>query len=135
MSARAVMPGPARWAVRLSLLWLLAGSLVGAWLLAAGAGWMAAPGGRWLLAHADWMRFGWMTQFALGVACWILPRLPREPKFGPALPMIGGFVVLNVGLLLVTLGLLFAGRLLVVAGLLGVLFSLQARLRLRAGAR
>lgn len=57
----------------------------------------AAIGG-WLLVHVDLLLVGWMVQLAMGVAYWILPRLPKtvtqRGRYGFAL---GAAVMLNIG--------------------------------------
>jgi hypothetical protein len=82
--------------IRTSLVCLLAGSLAGAWLLA-GAG-----GGRMDLAemHRELMLSGWVDQFALGTAAWILPRMRGAgSRQGGAAGWIG-YGLLNGGVLL-----------------------------------
>ncbi|RMF12593.1 MAG: hypothetical protein D6761_12460, partial [Candidatus Dadabacteria bacterium] len=60
--------------IRCALGWLVAGSIVGvlAAMQSTGLAILAVP----LHIHWHWMFFGWMTQFALSVAWWILPRFP-----------------------------------------------------------
>lgn len=64
--------------VRLSLLWLLAGFIVGGLMLVD----REIPG-NWRLwaqpTHGHMLFVGWFLQFALGIAYWLLPR-KRSPE-------------------------------------------------------
>lgn len=92
------MPPLSRWAVRLALVYLGVGITLGALILAQkGLGslpwaWTA------LGAHVELMLIGWMTQFALGIAYWILPRLPGAAPRGNVLLAGSAFIMLNLGL-------------------------------------
>ncbi|SMO54664.1 hypothetical protein [Gracilimonas mengyeensis] len=68
------MPLISRWMIRLSLVYLLLGLTAGSLMLINKA-WMVHPL-LWaaLPAHIEWMIFGWIIQFTLGTAYWILPR-------------------------------------------------------------
>ncbi len=96
------MPRLSRWAIRLSLLYLLAGFTIGALLLVnKGTGWN--PGlWRWFAAHQDFLLLGWMGQFSLGVAYWAFPRYRGNHRGNPALA-VASLLLLNLGL-----GLTFA---------------------------
>lgn len=64
--------------VRLSLLWLLAGFIVGGLMLVD----RDIPGSWRLWAqptHGHMLFVGWVLQFALGIAYWLLPR-KRSPE-------------------------------------------------------
>ena len=96
------MPRFSGWAVRTALIYLLFGFTAGGLMLAHRgmpfAGWVW----RLLAAHVEWLLVGWAAQLALGVAYWILPRLPggvrgREPLVWSA------YALLNLGLLAVAL--------------------------------
>lgn len=60
--------------VRTALGYLLAGTILGGWLLVDKA--VHATPWIWALCplHVDWLFMGWTLQLALGVASWILPR-------------------------------------------------------------
>ena len=100
------MPGLSVWMVRLSLVHLVAGSGLGALLLAsrdlprlAGIG-----GGLWGFrnVHLETLLVGWMVQLALGVAFWILPRVGGErPR---PLLAVAGAALLNAGVLAAAAG-------------------------------
>ncbi len=94
------MPRLSLWAVRLSLLYLLAGFTIGALLLVnKGTGWN--PGiWRWFAAHHEFLLFGWMGQFSLGVGYWAFPRYRGNHRGNPTLA-VAAVVLLNLGVLLV----------------------------------
>lgn len=86
--------------VRLSLLWLLAGFIVGGAMLVD----RELPG-NWRLwaqpVHGHMLFVGWFLQFALGIAYWLLPRkrTPERP-FGYDLRWAQiAVAALNLGLL------------------------------------
>lgn len=85
--------------LRTALLYLVVGSGVGAWRLAALGGQLpAAPYLGTLHRHLVFQ--GWLAQFALGTAYWILPRyVSGRPRGRPGLAWLG-FAALNAGLAL-----------------------------------
>lgn len=91
------MPTIARIMVRAALIWQALGFSGAALLLAAKAG--VAPPIFWNLleAHIQALFFGWMIQFAGGVAYWIAPRYDAAGDRGRAWPIIGACIGLNVG--------------------------------------
>ncbi len=101
------MPGLSRLFLRLSLLHLMVGLTLGA-LLLTGKGLPAWGGRLWglLPPHVSALLWGWTTQFVMGVAYWILPRVggarPRSALAWAAL------VLLNAGLGGMYLAYLFA---------------------------
>lgn len=89
--------------VRASFAWLLAGVLVGSLML---ADW-AAPGDwrQWMQpTHGHMLFVGWLVQFALGIAYWLLPRrrTPDRPLGYDEPIAIAAVAALNLGLLLRT---------------------------------
>ena len=68
------MPRLSVWTVRLSLLYLFLGYTFGALMLAQ----KGVPFAPWVWslfpAHIDILLFGFVIQFAMGIAFWILPR-------------------------------------------------------------
>jgi hypothetical protein len=104
------MPRLSRWFVRISLLYLSAGMTLGA-LLLANKGILFAPF-LWALlpAHVEFMFLGWMSQFALGIAFWILPRLNGVFPRGNERWSWGTFVLLNAGVWLVVVAAWFPLR-------------------------
>src|SRR5574340_409831 len=116
------MPRLSIWFIRASLIYLVTGFALGAWLLAnnglnfAPSAWGVLP------SHMESLMIGWIIQLALGTAYWILPRhtkgLPRgSPVWGWT-----AFGLINLGILLAaTTGLLpaavqAAGRALEILG-------------------
>lgn len=90
--------------VRSALGWLAAGAAMGALLLGAKAVPMPAGVFRLFSLHAEALLIGWMVQFAMGVAWWILPKYPRLPERGPGAPIWTAWVLLNAGVLLAGIG-------------------------------
>jgi hypothetical protein len=90
--------------VRTALCWLAAGAAMGALLLASKA--LPLPGEVFRLfhVHSEAVLVGWMVQFAMGVAWWILPKFPRLPERGPAAPVWAAWLLLNAGVLLAGVG-------------------------------
>jgi len=94
------MPAPSRWMIRSSLIYLLVGVLIGASLLLEKAYpifpqlWVLLP------VHIEILIFGFIIQFTLGTAYWILPRfLEGKPRGNPlAAKLIVG--LLNSGIIL-----------------------------------
>lgn len=100
------MPGLSVWMVRLSLVHLVAGSGLGALLLASRDLVRLAEigGGLWGFrnVHLETLLVGWMVQLALGVAFWILPRIGGErPRAELA---VAGAALLNAGVLAAAVG-------------------------------
>ncbi len=97
------MPRLSRWFVRAALLYLVAGSTLGAALLAR-KGLPLPPGLRaWLPTHVEFLLVGWVLQLAFGVAYWILPRMPGGFRPRPWAAWMA-FVLLNGGIGLAGLG-------------------------------
>jgi hypothetical protein len=89
--------------IRASLICLLLGSMAGAALLG-GILRSPVPALPFRAAHLDLMLFGWLVQFVLGVAHWILPRHATLPERGPAVPVWSAFVLFQAGLVLALMG-------------------------------
>jgi uncharacterized membrane protein YidH (DUF202 family) len=98
------MPFPSVLLVRTALCWLAAGVAMGALLLASKAAPLPAGVLRLFHAHSEAVLVGWMVQFAMGVAWWILPKYPRLPERGPAAPVWAAWLLLNVGVVLAGVG-------------------------------
>jgi heme/copper-type cytochrome/quinol oxidase subunit 1 len=82
--------------LRLSLLALMVGAGLGAWLLGAEP-WSSAWLPRMRAAHVHLMLFGWLLPFVVGTAYWILPRHARGPERGPAGLATAGFWLVGLG--------------------------------------
>ena len=95
------MPLISRLMIKLSLIYLALGVTIGALMLINKA-WLISPI-LWFVIpiHIEFLIFGWIIQFTLGVAYWILPRF-LESK-GRGNKILAWFMVLflNAGILLV----------------------------------
>jgi cbb3-type cytochrome oxidase subunit 1 len=89
--------------IRLSLVALVAGTTVGA-LLLGGMPAAVRQAGALRAVHITLMLFGWLVQFVLGVAYWILPRQVVEPERGPVSLAWLAFGMFQAGVGLVMLG-------------------------------
>lgn len=128
------MPTASIWIIRLSLLWMLAGSVSGAFMhLSPGEsiGWL--PDFREF--HIPAMIFGWMLSFTMGVAWWIFPRARRNQRQhdAPAWVMLGLF---QAGLLLLIFvpSAKVTGQLMVFTGCAVIIFSILKRVKKRGHA-
>lgn len=95
------MPNLSVWAIRASLVYLMAGFTIGAAMLW-NRGVQLDPR-LWLLlsAHIEFLLVGWILQLTVGVAYWILPRHRTTPKRGNPWLAWASVAMLNVGILLV----------------------------------
>jgi len=92
------MPRLSVWFLRSALAYLAVGFTLGAWLLTQkGTGWFPWSW-RFLSWHIDTLLVGWMTQLAMGVAFWILPRFGT--RRGNVRLAWAAWVSVNAGLLL-----------------------------------
>lgn len=127
------MPRLSTWLVRVSLVCLVAGALLGAALLSAPATPALRGLERLVPAHVELMLVGWLVQLAMGVAYWILPRAGGDR---PASGLAGaGAAGVAVGLAAAVAGtaaamprLVTVGRALELAG--AALFGLHVVIRL-----
>lgn len=71
---------------------------------------------RLLDSHVELVFVGWTVQLALGVAQWILPRLPGAQKYGRESFGWAAFALLNGGVLAVALGFLLGSSVLALVG-------------------
>ncbi len=94
------MPRLSIWTIRMSLLYLLAGATIGVFVLAdKGIG--AYPASwHWFGAHQEFLLFGWLGQFAMGIGYWAFPRYRGNHRGNPTLAG-AAVVLLNAGILLV----------------------------------
>ena len=93
------MPRLSVWFVRASLLYFLAGFLIGALILAQKG--IPYYSGVWNLfpLHMDFLLIGWFAQLAMGVDFWIVPRFSRGPLRGNEGFVWASFWLINAGLL------------------------------------
>lgn len=103
------MPSVSRVMIRAALIWQGLGALIGALLLAAKVG--AASGLVWALreAHIHILLAGWLVQFAIGVAFWIMPRHDAVGNRGDPWRAWAGCSALNLALALVVVAAALAG--------------------------
>jgi hypothetical protein len=98
------MPAPSRWLIRCSLLYLIAGFTIGAFMLIA----RTTPYYSWiwvfLPVHIEILIFGWIIQLTMGVAYWILPRFLESGSRGKSNFAWIMFICLNTGILSVIIG-------------------------------
>lgn len=80
---------------------LVLAAAVGAILLTHNAVWIDAGLRRWVPAHVESMLIGWLLQFVLAIAYWILPRYGAAHRPGRRRAAVAGAVTLNGGVLLV----------------------------------
>lgn len=130
-----------KWAVRISLIYLVVGFTIGA-LMLSNKGFAFYPAViQYLPIHIEFLMFGWFVHLIFGVAFWMFPRFtPKETGLRPR-----GFVraawvaliVLNLGLLLFALGqftqstmwFLFAGRTLEVVAIISFFVNIWPRVK------
>jgi hypothetical protein len=117
------------------MLYLAAGFTFGALMLAN----KAIPFTPWLWRlrpiHIEILLLGWIAQFAMGVAFWMLPRF--HSSRGDVRPAWAAFFLLNTGLLLAGLGamsglpawLALTGRLLEIAAVAAYAFHAWPRVK------
>src|SRR5262249_31684503 len=89
--------------VAFACMWLLVGSVAGLtssiklhqpdWLV--DQAWLTF--GRMRTVHITAVLYGWITNAALGVVLWVLPRLLRMPLMGGIWAMLGGALI-NTGI-------------------------------------
>lgn len=98
------MPRLTVWMVRTALLYLGMGFTFGA-LMLWNKGVPSNPAvWKLLFPHVEFVLVGWTAQLAMGVAFWILPRLPGAARFGNVRLAWAAFVIFNVGVLGAALG-------------------------------
>jgi hypothetical protein len=96
------MPPLTVWTVRTAFLYLVAGFTLGAALMSSTV--VNLPGWTHLLRplHVELLLIGWLVQFAIGVAFWILPRFGRQR--GNVTLAVSTVILLNAGIWLLAMG-------------------------------
>lgn len=102
------MPKVSRWMIRSSLLYLLLGVGLGALMLIHKAYPLHPAVWQLLPVHIEVTIFGWIIQFTLGTAYWMLPRFLEEPKRGNRGAAWLMVILLNLGILMVVADSLFS---------------------------
>lgn len=93
------MPLISRLMIKLSLLYLLTGVSLGTVMLINKA-WLISPALWFVLPiHIEFMLFGWIIQFTLGMAYWILPRFLETKGRGNIYLAWAMVILLNSGIL------------------------------------
>ncbi len=131
------MPPLARWFVRASLLYLVAGFTLGASMLILKAVADYGAMARLLAPHVEFVLVGWTVQLTMGVAFWILPRFEGGTSRGPEGYAVAALVLVNLGTLTAALSppfgappvLALCGRVAELAGALS--FGVHAWLRVK----
>jgi hypothetical protein len=120
--------------LRLALLHLVTGAVLGAWLLGAKGGWPPPPPGWFRSAHVELLLLGWIVNLIMGTAYWILPRHATGPARGRAGPVVFALFAFNAGVAVAAAGWApAAGRALEAAG--AAAFALHAWSRVRPSFR
>ena len=52
-------------------------------------------------SHIEMMAYGWLMQFAMGIAFWALPRYLHAPKRGDERPAWAAWALLNTGVVII----------------------------------
>ncbi|MHB8140295.1 MAG: hypothetical protein ACYDA5_07435 [Vulcanimicrobiaceae bacterium] len=95
------MPLETRWFVKTSLLWLVAAFALGAIMLIVQAFGRSIPASI-IVAHTHMAFVGWLVNFIIGIALWMLPanreRFPKNRGRYPSGAVWVTFWFLNVGL-------------------------------------
>ncbi len=95
------------WSMRLqrsALIHLVAGATLGAVLLAARGTGLVLPYGRLMAAHGELLLVGWLLQFTMGVAYWMLPKHAAGDSRGTTGPIATAWLLLNGGVLMAVVG-------------------------------
>ena len=87
------------WTVRTAMVYLGAGFLIGALMLAQKGVPLDPLMLRMLPMHVEFVLIGWTLQLGMGVAFWILPRFSAEPRYGNQRFGWMAYILLNVGVL------------------------------------
>lgn len=87
--------------IRLALIYFLIGSTIGALILTNKAYHFNSSLWELLPVHIEFMIFGWIIQFTLGVAYWILPRFFGGEDRGKTYWSYLMILLFNLGILLV----------------------------------
>jgi cbb3-type cytochrome oxidase subunit 1 len=95
-----MMPVISRLMVKIALLHLLVGVLIGTFMLVQKAYPIWEP--IWILRpiHIEMLIFGFIIQFTLGTAYWMLPKMLGDSQRGPELPAWIMVFALNLGIVL-----------------------------------
>ncbi len=98
------MPTLSRYYIRVGLIYLVVGLLVG--FILSAAVWLNLPPSVAALrpTYLHLLTVGWLTQMIFGVAYWMFPKASKESPRGSARLGWAIFILLNAGLLLRVIG-------------------------------
>ena len=122
------MPRLSVWFIRASLLYLLAGFLIGALILAQKGIPYYPPVWNLFPIHMEFLLIGWFAQLAMGVAFWIVPRFSSGSPRGNSSIVWVSFILMNLGLFMVVFQYSFP-----LAILLGRIFEILAGITFTIG--
>lgn len=94
------MPRVSRWMIKAALIYFGVGITFGSYLLLQKATFSDPDVWQFLPYHIEMMVFGWILQFVMGVAYWMLPRFVQGPPRGPVWKSWAMVGLLNAGILL-----------------------------------
>jgi hypothetical protein len=130
------MPRLSVWFIRASLAYLAIGFTFGAFMLANEGLALGLSLDQILPVHMEFLLVGWMMQFALGVAYWILPRYVKGLPRGNEVIAKMSLISLNLGILMVAMTAIIrlkwftvSGRVLEAACILLFLWGAWRRIR------
>lgn len=120
------MPAPSRWLIRSAYTCLFVGMIIGAVMLVHKAYPMHPAIWSLLPVHIELLVIGWVVQFTMGTAYWILPRYLKDSSRGNTRLARLMVLSLNLGIVVViadrlmisTLPLAIIGRIFEVAAVL-----------------
>lgn len=92
------MPLISRIMIRLSLVYLSGGVILGGLMLASKAVPFYPEIWGFLPVHIELLIFGWIIQFTMGTAYWIFPRFLMDRPRGPRTRPIMMVIMLNLGI-------------------------------------
>ncbi len=92
------MPAVSIWMIRSSLGYLSLGFSIGALLLFHKGIPILPPIWALLPSHVEFLLMGWIVQFVMGTAFWILPRSGRGPRRGKVGRVWFAYGMLNTGI-------------------------------------
>jgi len=102
------MPLPSRLLIRCSFIYLLLAMLLGAIMLIHKAQPLHPAVWQLLPLHIEMAIFGWIIQFTLGTAYWMLPRFLKGPQRGSRRLAFVMIITLNLGIALTLVDSLFS---------------------------
>lgn len=95
------MPIPSRWLIRSSYVCLFVGMIIGASMLVHKAYPLHSAIWALLPVHIELLIIGWIVQFTMGTAYWILPRYLKDSSRGNIRLALLMVLLLNIGIAVV----------------------------------